>query len=84
MMPYPSVPMATPYNVNPYTGSLNPYDMGYTAGYSNNSISSNTIEQQLNSLQERLNILEQKVDKIETSMNNSNSNKYNNSNYYMV
>ena len=64
-----------------------PYMTGYNQGYSNNSLSSNTIEQQINNLEERLTNLESRVSRIENTLNsNSNNNgaQYNGSNYYMV
>ena len=56
-----------------------PYMAGYHQGYTNNSISSNTIEQQLNNLEKRISRLENIL-----NGNNNNSNQYSGSNYYMV
>ena len=70
----------------PFIGMPNPYQMGYNQGYTTNSISSNTLEQQLNNLEQQVNNLESRVTRLE-NMNNINiinNNKYNNSNYYMV
>ena len=70
MMPGPMPVMPTPYG------------MGYNQGYANNSISSNTIEQQLNSINQQINNLEARVTKLETMSGNSTT--YNDTNYYMV
>jgi len=80
-MPYPMYPQ--PMMPMMQMGMTTPYQTGYTQGYSANSISSNTIEQQLNNLEQQINQLEQRVNRLE-NINNVNSNKYNNSNYYMV
>ena len=51
----------------------------------NNELSSSTIEQQYNNLEQQINQLEQRVTRLERQyMNNNNTNKYNDSNYYMV
>ena len=51
----------------------------------NNSISTNTIEQQINNLEQQINLLDQRLTRLEKqNLNNNNYNKYNDSNYYMV
>jgi len=52
----------------------------------NNSINTNTIEQQLNNIEQQINLLDQRVTRLEKINNNNNNynNKYNDSNYYMV
>lgn len=74
--PYPIYP--------PMMGIPSPYMAGYNQGYTNNSISSNTLEQQANNLDERLNNLESRISRIENILNNKNSTQYSGSNYYMV
>lgn len=62
----------TPYPVYPYNGG---------------TISSNTIEQQLNNIEQQLNLLDQRITRLEktsTTNTTNNYNKYNDSNYYMV
>lgn len=58
-------------------------------GYQNyipyNNTPSNGFEQQLNSLEQQITQLEQRITRLEKlNMNNTNYNKYNDSNYYMV
>lgn len=77
---YPQYPQTMP--IMGMANMPNPYMTGYTQGYNQNSISSNTIEQQLNNLEQQLNNLENRVTKLE-NMTNNNS-QYNGSNYYMV
>lgn len=80
----------TPYPIYPPVMGLpampTPYMSGYNQGYSNNSLSSNTIEQQINNLEQQINNLESRLSKIENTLSNNNSNnsQYNGSNYYMV
>ena len=51
----------------------------------NNGLSTNTLEQQFNNLEQQINQLDQRVTRLERQyMNNNNTNKYNDSNYYMV
>ena len=51
----------------------------------NGGLTTNTLEQQFNNLEQQLNTLDQRVTRLERQyMNNSNTNKYNDSNYYMV
>lgn len=76
--PYPVYPPNMGIPIMP-----TPFMTGYQQGYTNNSITSNTIEQQMNNLEAQLNNLETRVSKLE-SMLNSNNQQYNNSNYYMV
>lgn len=64
-----------PQPIMPIMGVPGPYNMGYQ--------SNNSIEQQINNLEQQLNNLEARVNRLE-SLNNTNNNKYNNSNYYMV
>lgn len=52
-----------------------------------NSISNNTIEQQINNLEQQINLLDQRVtrlEKLNSTNSSTNYNKYNDSNYYMV
>lgn len=65
----------------PMMGMPTPYGMGYNQGYSNNSINSNTLEQQLNSINQQINNLESRVTKLESMTGNT---TYNDTNYYMV
>ena len=81
----------TPYPVYPPVMGIptmpNPYMTGYNQGFTNNSLSSNTVEQQINNLEEHLNNLENRISRIENMLNTNNtnnSNQYNGSNYYMV
>ena len=58
---------------------------GYQGGYPNNgSVSSNTIEQQLNNMFQQINNLEARVTKLESMASSGNTTTYNDSNYYMV
>lgn len=50
--------------------------------YSNNQ--NNNFEQQLNNLQQQVNNLEERVNILEGKNQNNCSNKYNDSNYYML
>ena len=55
----------------------------------NGGITSNTFGEQINNLEQQLNLLDQRVTRLERQYmnnmsNNSNYNKYNDSNYYMV
>ncbi len=59
-----------------------PYGMGYNQGYTNNSISSNTLEQQLNSINQQINNIEARLTKLENMTGNNTT--YNDTNYYMV
>lgn len=62
-----------------------PFINGYQQGYTNNSLSSNTIETQINNLEQQMTNLETRVSRLENMINtNKNSNQYNGSNYYMV
>ena len=75
--PYPVYPQPVPIMEMPLA---TPYMTGYNQGYTQNSISSNTIEQQMTNLETRVSRLENML-----NTNNSNSNnQYNGSNYYMV
>ena len=75
--PYPVYPQPVPIMEMPLA---TPYMAGYNQGYTQNSISSNTIEQQMTNLETRVSRLENML-----NTNNSNSNsQYNGSNYYMV
>lgn len=75
--PYPVYPQPVPMMEMPLA---TPYMAGYNQGYTQNSISSNTIEQQMTNLETRVSRLENML-----NTNNSNSNnQYNGSNYYMV
>lgn len=80
---YPMYPqqMIQPFPTMPVMPT--PYQAGYNQGYTNNSLSSNTVEQQLNNLEQQIRDLDQRVSRLE-SLNNTSNNKYNNSNYYMV
>ncbi len=82
--PYPIYPPVMGFPTMP-----TPYMTGYNQGYSNNSLSSNTIEQQINNLEQQMTNLETRVSRIENLLNtnntnNTNNNQYNGSNYYMV
>ncbi len=63
------------------------YPMGYPGAFQTsiptNGVSSNTIEQQLNNIEQQINLLDQRISRLE-NFNNNNSNKYTDSNYYMV
>lgn len=74
-MPQP-VMMPQPYPQASYTQPV------YTQSQSN----SYNIEQQINNLKQQLNSLENRVSKLEgtTSTTNNYTNKYNDSNYYML
>lgn len=78
----------TPYPIYPPMMGIpsmqSPYMTGYGQGFTNNSISSNTLEQQINNIDSRINNLENRVSKLESMLNNSSNNQYNGSNYYMV
>lgn len=78
---YPQYPQAMPIMGMPNMPT--PYMTGFNQGYTQNSISSNTIEQQLNNLEQQLNNLETRVSKLE-NMATTNNSQYNGSNYYMV
>lgn len=80
-MPYPVYPQ----NV-PMMGVPTPYMTGFTQGYTQNSISSNTALQQISNLEQQMTNLETRVSRLENALssNNSNNNQYNGSNYYMV
>lgn len=68
--------------------------MGYPINYSQpiqggmmNGIATNTFEQQLNNIEQQINLLDQRITRLEKmniNTTNSNYNKYNDSNYYMV
>ena len=81
---------AAPYPVYPPIMGVptmpTPYMTGYNQGYTNNSISSNTIEQQINNLEQQMTNLETRVSRLENMLNGNknNNNQYNGSNYYMV
>ena len=82
---------STPYPVYPPVMGIpaipTPYMTGYNQGYTNNSITSNTIEQQINNLEQQMTNLETRVSRLENMLNgnnNSTNNQYNGSNYYMV
>lgn len=76
--PYPIYP--------PVMGIPNmPYMTGYQQGYTNNSLSSNTVETQINNLEQQMTNLETRVSRLENMLNtNKNNSQYNGSNYYMV
>ena len=80
----------TPYPVYPQMMGVppmpTPYMAGYSQGYTSNSISSNTVEMQINNLEQQMTNLETRISRLENMLNsgNSNSNQYNGSNYYMV
>ena len=76
----------TPYPIYPpMMGIPNmPYMTGYQQGYTNNSLSSNTIEAQINNLEQQMTNLEIRVSKLENMLNANKNNQYNGSNYYMV
>lgn len=82
--PYPMYPQAMPIMGVPPMPT--PYMTGYSQGYTSNSISSNTIEQQLNNIDQQITNLETRVQRIENMLNTNTSNntQYNGSNYYMV
>ncbi len=61
-----------------------PYQTGFDQGYVQNSVSSNTIEQQLNNLFNQINNLEARVTNLENKQSSGNTTTYNDSNYYMV
>ena len=50
----------------------------------NNNLSTNTLEQQFNNIEQQINQLDQRITRLERQYINNNSNKYNDSNYYMV
>lgn len=79
-MPYPmygGMPMPLPMPT--------PYQTGFNQGYQTNSVSSNTIEQQLNNLFNQINNLEARVTNLENKQSSGgNTTTYNDSNYYMV
>lgn len=82
--PYPVYPQPVPMMEMPLA---TPYMAGYNQGYTQNSISSNTIEQQINNLEQQMTNLETRVSRLENMLNTNNSNsnnQYNGSNYYMV
>lgn len=78
----------TPYPIYPPVMGIPPmqvpYMAGYQQGYTNNSISSNTVEQQINNLEQQMTNLETRVSRLENMLNGNNNNQYNGSNYYMV
>lgn len=84
-MPYPTYQpmpmMQAPPMMMPPT-----YQTGYNQGYTNNSITSNTLEQQMNNLLQQINNLESRITKLESMYQtpNNTTNNYNDSNYYMV
>ena len=57
------------------------YPASYPTAYQNNY---NTMDQQYNILQQQINMLDDRVSKLEGKNNNNYSNKYNDSNYYML
>ena len=61
--------------------------MGYPVNYQTGIPNFNptiSIEQQINNLEQQINLLEQRINRLEKSNTNTNYNKYNDSNYYMV
>ncbi len=86
-MPYPIYP---PYQAGmmPMPGmGMTPF-MGSNMGNINGSVSTNTIEEQLNNLEQQINLLDKRITNLESMYNTSNSvnytNKYNSSNYQMM
>lgn len=79
--PYPPMGMMPNMMPMPYPAMPNQTNAG-------TSVSSNTIEQQLNSLEQRVNLLDRRVTTLENMFNNSSSspysNNYNSSNYQML
>lgn len=71
-----------------FTGPMMVPPIGYpnyqTYPNYNNNLSTNTLEQQFNNLEQQINQLDQRVTRLERQYINNNSNKYNDSNYYMV
>lgn len=47
-------------------------------------VTSNTFEQQINNIEQQINLLDRRITRLENLNNNTNSNNYNDSNYYMV
>lgn len=71
------------YPVYPQPMIMPPYGMPAMPNY--NGVNSNIVEQQLNNLEQQINLLDQRVSRLESmNTNNTNYNKYNDSNYYMV
>ena len=70
------MPMYQPNMAMPIPQPI-PYQ--YPTNYSND-----TLEQQVNNLQQRINKLEEKVNTLEGKYQANYSNKYNDSNYYML
>lgn len=58
------------------------YPNMYPTAYQNNNY--NSIDQQLNIMQQQINMLEERVNKLEGKNTTNYSNKYNDSNYYML
>ena len=79
-------PMIPPMGYPMYQGGFLPNMMGIPnmGGNINGGISSNNFEQQINNIEQQINLLDQRVTRLEGLNNNNISNKYNDSNYYMV
>lgn len=54
-----------------------PFPIAYPTNY-------NSFEQQINTLQQQINNLDERISKLEGKTTNNYSNKYNDSNYYML
>jgi len=54
------------------------------SSYNQASQSYNNIEQQINNMQQQINSLENRISKLESKSTTSYTNKYNDSNYYML
>ena len=75
----------------PFQGAQMPMmvpPMGYPSNQPfpnfNTGVGTNTIEQQMSNIEQQLNQLDQRVTRLERQYMNTNNNKYNDSNYYMV
>ncbi len=56
----------------------------YTTNTGNTYSTYNNIEQQMNNMQQQINMLENRVNKLEGKTTSSITNKYSDSNYYML
>ncbi len=79
-----SMPMMMP--PQPPTMMYSSPSYSATPNYSQNTVTTayNNVEQQMNNLQQQINMLDSRVSKLEGKANPSITNKYSDSNYYML
>lgn len=79
-VPYPIYPSYQPMPGMQMQGGAIPMMPQYPFD-TNQAVSSNTLEQQLNSIQQQINMLDRRVTRLENNSSDNNMNQYSSSNY---